>query len=158
MTPHAKIRALAALLAVCLPVAGLLVACGTTEEPAAGEIETIDVVPGRTTVLNTAYDEVAARRQGSSLGVLPGDFPKDLPLYQPANLTDFGNADGKRFVLLFSPDETSMVQQRMEVELRRTGWTRVEGTAERGTYRRGSQSVVLSIVDARPGTELKVDY
>ena len=152
MIGDAKTGKIAAALAVCL-----LAACGAPDEPENAEIETIEVVPGRTTVLTTAYDEVAPRR-GSSTGVLPSDFPQDLPLYQPANLTDFGDEDRSRYVLLFSPDETTMVRQRMNVELRRTGWALVDGDSERGTYRRGGQSVVLSIIEARPGTEIRVEY
>jgi len=153
MIRGAKTGTIAAVLVVCL-----LPACGPTEEPESAEIETIDVVPGRTTVLTTAYDEVAPRRDESFTGVLPGDFPEDLPLYHPANLTDFGDADRGRYVLLFSPDETTMVRQRMDVELRRSGWTLIDGDLGRGTLRRGSQSVVLSITEARPGTEIRVEY
>lgn len=158
MSGHAKTGALTVLLTVGLPAVCLLAACGPADQSEPQEVETVDVVPGRTTVLTTAYDEVAERRQEGSLGVLPSDFPQDLPLYQPASLTDFGSPEGGRYVLLFSPDEKGVVQQRMKVELRRSGWTLVEGSAERGTYRRGSQSVVLSVTDARPGTEIRVEY
>lgn len=138
--------------------ASLLFACGGSEDSAPGEIETVDVAPGRTTILTTAYDEAAPPRQESSLGVLPADFPADLPLYRPANLTDFGDSNGGRYVLLFSPDKTGHVRQGMEVELRRTGWALIDGDSERGTYRRGSRSVILEIREAQPGTEIRVEY
>jgi len=143
---------------MALPVVCLLAACGQTDKSGTQEIETIEVAPGRTSVLTTAYDEVAAQRQESFSGVLPSDFPSQLPLYHPANLTDFGDANQGRYVLMFSPDDTTMVRQRMGVELRRTGWTLVDGDSERGTYRRGSSSVILDIREARPGTEIRVEY
>lgn len=150
---RAKACALAVATAGCL-----LSACGGSVDPEPGEIETVDVAPGRTSILTTAYDEAAPARQESSLGVLPSDFPADLPLYRPANLTDFGDSNGGRFVLLFSPDKTSHVRQGMEVELRRTGWALIDGDGERGTYRRGSRSVILDIREAQPGTEIRVEY
>ena len=113
--------------------------------------------PSRTTLLTTAYDEAAPERREAFSGVLPSDFPEGLPLYKPSNLTDFGS-EGGRFVLLFSPDAATMVRDRMRSELARSGWTMVDGTAERGTWRRGSQSVVLDVSDARPGTEIRIEY
>ena len=142
------------VLAIALAVA---VGCGGGESGGRMEIETVDVQPSRTSVLTTAYDEAAPERREAFSGVLPSDFPDGLPLYDPSNLTDFGSEDG-RFVLLFSPDAATMVRDRMRAELARSGWTLVDGTAERGTWRRGSQSVVMAISDARPGTEIRIDY
>ena len=71
---------------------------------------------------------------------------------------DFGVSEAERWVVLFSPDETQLVQQRLARELRRTGWTLVDGDTNRGTYRRGSLRVVMSIRDARPGTEIQIEY
>lgn len=153
MTEHAKTASIVAALAVCV-----LAACGASDDDGSLEIETVDVAPGRTSVLTTAYDEVAPQRQESFTGVLPAGFPEDLPLYNPSNLTDFGNTESGLYVLLFSPDETTMVRQRLTVELRRTGWTLIDGDSGRGTYRRGSRSVVLNILEARPGTEIRIEY
>ena len=135
----------------------LAVGCGGGESGGRAEIETVDVRPSRTSVLTTAYDEAAPERREAFSGVLPSDFPGDLPLYDPSNLTDFGREDG-RFVLLFSPDAATMVRDRMRAELARSGWTLIDGAAERGTWRRGSQSVVIAITDARPGTEIRIQY
>ena len=145
------------LLAI-LGSALLLFGCPKQEEPGEGEIETVDVVPGRTSLLTTAYDETAPVRQEAFSGVLPSDFPPDLPLYDPSSLIDFGDAGGARYVLLFTPDTTTMVRDRMSSELSSSGWTRIDGNAERGTYRRGSQSVILEMRDANPGTEIRVEY
>ena len=153
MMGHRTTCALAALL-----VTGLTASCQPKAAEDPGEIETVEVVPGRTSVLTTAYDEVAPQRRGGFDGVLPSDFPAALPLYHPSSLTDFGDSEAERWVVLFSPDETQLVQQRLARELRRTGWTLVDGDANRGTYRRGSLRVVMSIRDARPGTEIQVEY
>ena len=136
----------------------LALACGRSDEAGEGEIETIDVVPGRTSLLTTAYDETAPVRQETFSGVLPSDFPSDLPLYDPSSLTDFGDAGGGRYVLMFTPDTATMVRDRMGSELTGTGWARIDGNTERGTYRRGSQSVIIEISDANPGTEIRVEY
>ncbi len=128
---------------------------GDSGDPAV--IETVDVRPSRTSALTTAYDEASPERREAFSGVLPSDFPDGLPLYDPSNLTDFGREDG-RFVLLFSPDAATMVRDRMRAELARSGWTLVDGAAELGTWRRGSQSVVIAITDARPGTEIRIEY
>lgn len=131
--------------------------CGSADETE-GQIEVVDVAPGRTSTLTTAYDEVSQRRPENSVGVLPSDFPDALPVYRPASITDFGDANSHRFVLFFSPDEPSMVRQRMARELDRTGWALIDRGGERGTYRRGSHSVILDIREARPGTEIRVEY
>lgn len=137
---------------------GFLLACPASEAPEENGIETVEVEPAPTTLLTTLYDEAAPERREAFSGVLPSDFPADLPLYDPSNLTDFGDAERGRYVLLFSPDAATLVRDRMQVELARSGWTLVEGDAVRGTYRRGSRAVVLDIRDANPGTEILVEY
>ena len=136
----------------------LLVACGGDGAVESGEVKIVDVGPSRTSVLTTAYDDVAPERREAFSGVLPSDFPADLPLYDPSNITDFGDGDGSRFVLMFSSDAATMVRDRMRAELARSGWALIEGDGERGTWRRGSQSVILDIRDARPGTDIHVEY
>lgn len=123
-----------------------------------GGIETVEVEPAPTTVLTTLYDETASQRREAFTGVLPSDFPADLPLYDPSNLTDFGSEGGARYVLMFTPDAATMVRDRMQVELARSGWAQIDGDDMRGTYRRGSRAVILDIRDANPGTEIRVEY
>ena len=138
--------------------AGLLVGCAK-ESTEPGEIETVDVAPSRTSVLTTLYDDVAPQRSESFGGVLPGGFPADLPLYDPSNLTDFGDIDtGGKYVVMFSPDKAAIVRERMAGELRRSGWALIQGDSEQGSYRRGSRRVTLAIRDAQPGTEIRVEY
>jgi hypothetical protein len=136
----------------------LLVGC-SKESAAPGEIETVDVAPSRTAVLTTIYDDVAPQRDESFSGVLPQGFPADLPLYDPSNLTDFGDIDtGGKYVLMFSPDSAAMVRDRMAGELKRSGWALIRGDGEQGSYRRGSRRVTLAIQEAQPGTEIRVEY
>lgn len=136
----------------------LLGGCPGGESPEEGGIETVEVEPAPTTVLTTLYDETAAERRDAFTGVLPSDFPADLPLYDPSNLTDFGSDGGARYVLMFTPDAATMVRDRMQVELARSGWAQIDGDEVRGTYRRGSRAVILDIRDANPGTEIRVEY
>ena len=136
----------------------MAVACGGGRSADKGEIEVVEVAPSRTSVLTTAYDVAAPERQGAFSGVLPEDFPAAVPLYDPSSLTDFGSEGGGRFVLLFTPDAATMVRDRMRGELARSGWALIDGDAERGTWRRGSRSVILDIQEARAGTEIRVEY
>lgn len=136
----------------------LLGGCPASDSPEGGEIEVIEVEPAPTTLLTTLYDEQATQRHDAFSGVLPSDFPADLPLYDPSNLTDFGSDGGARYVLMFTPDAATMVRDRMQVELARSGWAQIEGDDVRGTYRRGSHAVILDIRDANPGTEIRVEY
>lgn len=146
-------------LACLIASAPLLACCAGGDTGEKGEIEVVEVEPSRTSLLTTAYDEVASERSDAFSGVLPSDFPDDLPLYDPSSLVDFGDeAGGGRFVLLFTPDATTMVRDRMRGELARSGWTLIDGDTERGTWRRGSRSVILDIRDARPGTEIRVEH
>ncbi len=136
----------------------LLAGC-SKESTEPGEIETVDVAPARTSMLTTIYDDVAPQRHESFAGVLPQGFPADLPLYDPSNLTDFGDIDtGGKYVVMFSPDTAAMVRDRMAGELRRSGWALIRGDSEQGSYRRGSRRVTLVIREAQPGTEIRVEY
>lgn len=146
------------VLSVLLLVGASLTACQRQESSGQGEIEIVDVAPGRTSALTTAFDETAPTRSEAFSGVLPQDFPPDLPLYNPSNLTDFGDAGGGRYVLLFTPDTVTVVRDRLVAQLAGSGWARIDGDAVRGTYRRGSQSVILDVQDANPGTEIRVEY
>ena len=148
----------ALLLLGLAPAAFWVLACPAGGPPDEAEIETVDVRPSRTSLLTTAYDVEAPERHEAFTGVLPSDFPSDLPLYDPSNLTDFGDHGRARFVLLFTPDAATMVRDRMRGELARSGWALIDGSLERGTWRRGSQSVILDINDARPGTEIHIEY
>ena len=146
----------------CAPALGvglalLLGGCPAAESPEE-EIEVVEVEPAPTTLLTTLYDEQARKRHEAFSGVLPSDFPADLPLYDPSNLTDFGGEGGARYVLMFTPDAATLVRDRMQAELARSGWARIEGDEVRGTYRRGSRAVILEIRDANPGTEIRVEY
>jgi hypothetical protein len=141
------------------PLALLLAACAGPDAGEPGELELIEVAPSRTSVLTTDYDVAAAPQSRTAFsGVLPSDFPDDLPLYDPSTLTDFGGEGGGRYVILFTPDATTMVRDRMRGELARSGWTLIDGDTESGTWRRGSHSVIMYISDARPGTEIRVEY
>ncbi len=144
----------------CVAVIAFCLLAGCAKESAEpGEIETVEVAPARTAVLTTIYDTVAPQRHESFSGVLPQGFPADLPLYDPSSLTDFGDLDiGGNYVLMFSPDTAAMVRDRMAGELRRSGWALIRGDSERGSYRRGSRRVTLSIHEAQPGTEIRVEY
>jgi hypothetical protein len=82
--------------------------------------------------------------------VLPGDFPPDLPLVQPASVIDFGTATD-RFVVL----RTSLSRAEAEAQLARkldaAGWA---SGGERWTRTRGRDSVRIAFETGKAGETL----
>lgn len=135
----------------------LLVGCG---EPSTddGELETVDVGPALE--VSTEDDIQAAPPKAGFSGVLPGGFPKDLPLHLPASLIDYGSAnDGRRWVLLLASDSPSRVLSDYSARLEAAGWRL--GEAGKGGERRltkGERRIGLVLEDAKPGTGMRFFY
>lgn len=149
---------MALLLAlVCLP----LVAGCDGSSSGEGRTRTIDVPPGLE--VDTSNDPQARERPPELTGILPGDFPADLPIYLPASLIDFGRSEqGRRSVTLLTPHRPSRVRRQLETLLVDRGWT---GTVETGrdgevrfTLRKETRQAWLHVADARPGTVYRFEY
>ena len=94
-------------------------------------IEVLDVDP--TAMLTPDLDEVAAEQAEALIGVLPGDFPPDLPVYQPASLIDFAEPQsGERYVLLSTQSPLAQVKESLEQQLEAQGWSGEAWTASEG--------------------------
>ncbi len=135
---------------------GAALACGRADQPRAapGEVETVDVGPALDASLTTAGDVQAKPRPAGLSGVLPGDFPTDIPTYKPATLADFGDAGGgRRYILLQTPDPPSRVTAAYRAALAGRGWS---GASER--YSKGGRAITVDFEDARPGTRIRVEY
>ena len=142
-----------------LPALLLLALVGCSEpstEP--GELETVDVAPGLE--VSTDGDIQAAPPTPGLSGGLPGGFPEDLPLHLPASLIDYGKADdGRRWVLLLTPDSPRRVLRDYAPRLEAAGWSL--GEAGKNGERRlvkGERRLGLVLEDAKPGTGMRVFY
>ncbi len=120
------------------------------------ELEAIDVGPALE--IGTEDDQTAVERPAALVGVLPEDFPADLPLYLPASLVDFGTVgDGWVFVNLLTPHPLVRVERELSAQLTRRGWTAATAGSGR-LLRKGASRVRLRVEDARPGTQYRFEY
>lgn len=132
------------------------VGCGRADEPrpAPGEVETVEVGPALDASLTTAGDAQAKPRPAGFSGILPGDFPSDIPTYRPATLADFGDAGGgRRYVLFQTPDSMARAAPAYRAALKGRGWS---GAGE--SYSKGGRSIAVAFEDARPGTRIRLEY
>ena len=103
------------------------------------------------------FREHSIRTVAELVGILPTDFPSDLPLYLPASLVDFGIRQGKRYVSLLTATSLQRVDRELGKLLRQKGWSVSEGGGGK-RLRKGSQQVSLRLENARPGTLYHFDY
>ncbi len=134
-----------------------LLAGGCRQDPEqVPELEAVDVISGP--VVDIADDPKAAERTPELVGVLPDDFPDDLPLYLPASLVDFGTVDdGWVYVNLLTPHSLARVERELSALLTERGWATV-AAGEAQQLRRGNARVRLLVEDARPGTQYRFEY
>ena len=92
-------------------------------------------------------------------GVLPSDYPRDLPTHEPASIVDFGAAvGGWSFVEFDTPTFRDRVVTSLEEQLSRAGW-RVETVAPgRLKASRGDIEIRFDVSDMRPGSRIRVEY
>ena len=144
-----------------LLLAVLAAACGGEEPPAAEtpELPTVEVEPALDAELTTAFDAQERRRAGGFSGVLPGGYPADVPPYEPSTLVDFGtDAQGRRMVLLQTPDPPARVRPAMLQRLAADGWACSPAGSDAVDCTKGGRRVGLAWSDARPGTRIHVGY
>lgn len=141
------------LLATCL-----LVGCGgqnsAAEGNAAPEPETVDVKSSLS--VSTENDTQAAPPRKGLVGVLPSDFPRDLPIYVPSSIIDFGRQDGRRFVLLQSPDARAGVDAWLRKALTQSGF-KITTEGGKVVARKGDRRHELSL-SGQSTTEFRYDY
>lgn len=141
-----------ALVAPC--VVFLLGACQPSiEEPEI--VDTVDVEPSLS--ITPDEDQTAVARAPELVGILPADFPTDLPLFLPASLVDFGTNEGARYVSLLTATSLQRVDRELAALLRQKGWS-VSDAAGGKRLRKGSQQVTLRLENARPGTLFHYEY
>ncbi len=147
------------LIAVVLLFA---VACDGGSAGSAAEarrLRTVDVPPALE--VHTVDDPQARERLPALVGVLPSDFPADLPLYIPASLIDFGRTDekGRRFVSLLTPHKPARVRRQLDALLRERGWiATAEADGPLTLLRHGERQAWLLVEDAQSGCVYRFEY
>lgn len=135
---------------------GLLAGCGEKSADGAPPPapETVDIKPALAPP--TEDDIKAAPPRKGLVGVLPNDFPRDLPIYLPSSIIDFGKQDGRRFVLLQSPDPRGTVESWMRRAAGEAGY-QVSGQGGRLELRKGDRRASLGIT-GQSTAELRYEY
>ena len=99
-------------------------ACRRGEPDAGGDpVETVDVGESIDSRIRPEEDPRAEVRARGLVGVLPGDFPSDLWVYEPASIVDFGTAEpGRSYVALRTVATPEAVSRRLQAEEGQRGW------------------------------------
>ncbi len=122
--------------------------------------KTVDVPPALE--ISTENDEVAAPRTVDVAGLMPSNFPDDLPLHMPSSLVNFGDDEQGAWVELLSDDPRMHVEQTLTNRLRAGGWSarNVGSGSDIDTFelRRSGYSVKLIIRQGNPGTLYRYEY
>lgn len=150
-------RQRASLLLSSALVASLALGCGQ-DPAAAGDPQAQLVAEDVKSAPAVAIDgdvQAAPPRRGL-VGVLPGDFPRELPIYLPASIIDFGKKDGRRFVLLQSPDPRAGVEAWLRQAAAKAGF-RVESRGGRLVLSQGKARYELSFA-GQSTTEFRYEY
>lgn len=141
-------------LTPCLVAAIFCGACGGSDQP--DSLTAVDVV--EQPALDPTNDPVASARPTALIGILPSDFPDDVTLYLPASLVDFETSEEIHWVDLFTPSPVSTVRPELIALLRSSGWSVNDSTPDTLTASKDSRRLQISIRDARPGTEYRIEY
>lgn len=96
------------------------------------------------------------RPQNQLSGVLPSDFPDDLPLHLPASLVDFGS-ESAPYVELLAQGSKSAIVADLTGRLRAGGWS-LEGGGDAWTARRDGRVVKLTVRGGGSGATYRYEY
>lgn len=131
---------------------------GPKEHGRDAKLETVDVGEGLDAGLTTAYDEQAKQVGPEVSGVLPEGFPRDLPLFTPSSLVDFGEADaGMHYLEFDTSDSVAVVRRRLASELSKSGWQPLSRDSA-DSFVKGDRQVGLTIRDLSPGARIRYVY
>jgi len=135
----------------------LAFAVSCSDAPSEKGSPTVDVSPS--IQVETSDDPQSVEREAPFAGVLPGSFPKDLPVYTPASLVDFGSfEEGGGFVDILTPHDPARVRRAFVGQLRKSGWSSAAGRGGELLLSKGSRRVRLAIRDGEPGTLYRYEY
>ena len=142
-------------------VPAVLLGCGRSEPKPRKpkELETVDVGSGYDADLSTSTDPRERRIESELGGVLPSDFPADMPIFSPSSIVDFGQPGGSgRFVEVDTPVPRSEVTSSLGARIERAGWA-VDSVGEGGnTYSNEGRRVRVILTDIGSGTRIRYEY
>jgi hypothetical protein len=161
LAPRRALRVFGALVVLALVVlGGGAAACRRAEKaPAEDTLETVDVGEGIDSNIRPEDDVRAEVRERGLLGVLPGDFPGDLWVYEPASIVDFGAAEGGRsFVALRAVAAPDDVARRLRGEQSTRGWEVEAATGTLLTFSKGGRRVEAELEQRGNETWIRIEY
>lgn len=133
---------------------GLLVAAACGRAPARtadAPLETVDVTAKPDAAATLDADRVEAPRADAAgfAGVLPPDFPRDVPLPEPSSLVDFG----PKGITVEVQSPVARAKADYSARLRARGFA----PAGDGSWTKGSRRLALAFADASGATRITID-
>ena len=139
----------------------VLVACSRSEPgpKKPKELETVDIGETYDAGLSTEGDQRERRLEADMGGVLPSDFPSDMPIFTPSSIVDFGQPGGSgTYVVVDTPVPRSEVTSLLATRIQRAGWT-VDAIGDEGKiYTRDGRRVRVILSDLGSGTRIRYEY
>ncbi len=143
-----------AALVVIVPLA-LSIGCTRPSEEAVEPLETEEVTTAIDAELTTDYDLQASSVEDNVGVSVPGDFPRDLPLYASGSVISYGPADpDRKYIELSVPAQLRVVERRYEREIVSAGWRKRDD----GAFERNGRAVWVSYREGTPGTWVRIEY
>jgi len=118
------------------------------------ELETVDIGGGFDAGLSTDSDERAKQVTIDVGGVLPSDFPSEMPLFSPSSIVDFGPG----FVEVDTSVPAGEVGSSLGALAQRAGWSVDSIGGGTSTYVRGEQRVKVQLTEIGSGTRIRYEY
>lgn len=139
-------------------VAGLACAPSVGERDESGAAVEVEDVALPVDAELTLEDDVKGPKIVQGLGgVLPSDYPRDLPIHLPSSIVDFGRGAEVAFVEFESPTSKAAVAAGLRRRLAEAGW---ELTAGQGSWvaTRDGRRARFELDDSGGGTRIRVEY
>lgn len=126
----------------------------TVDERGLEELPTEDLGAGPTDQLRPDDDERVDRSFSTPAGLIPSDFPSDVPLPSGASVAGFGaSSESRRYVELDVNQPRSQVREWLS-----SNWTSWEASGDRWTHRRDGRWLEVSFAERQFGSRLRIDY
>ena len=150
----------AALVLATIALVPLGGACRRGDAPPSEDaIETVDVPESIDSQIRPEDDTRAELRERGLLGVLPGDFPSDLWVYEPASIVDFGEAEaGRSYVALRTVATPAEAARRFQAEERARGWEVAVVAPTLVTFTKGGRLVEAELEHRGNETWIRIEY
>ncbi|MDX1631219.1 MAG: hypothetical protein R3234_05125 [Thermoanaerobaculia bacterium] len=127
--------------------------CGDSPEspPESDGLETVEVPEQPDARVDPSQDPVERRAEAPEMaGVLPSDFPPELPVPSGSSLVDHDPG----VVVFMVPEGPGTVRGRYRSRLESAGWASIGG----GSWHRDGVAVDLSFSSRGPGTRIEARY